>query len=137
MFNYKPIPYFCEIKSRTIKVHDVSWWLPNLQLQTLLCVSGSKHKAFGKQMVHEKHKLFQVFAPFCWSMKYEKCQGLHPRQVSQAEPRKSNNICFAPHFLTVLILIFCLLLSLKVNQASHIEDLKSSSIENYVRIISS
>ena len=36
------------------------------------------------------------------------------------------------YFLTVLILIF----SPKVNQASHIEDLKSSSIENYVRIIS-
>lgn len=80
LITYKPIPYFCEIKSRTIKVH-VSWWLPNLQLQTIVCVSGSKHKAFGKQMVHEKHKLFQVFAPFCWSMKYEKtdnkCQGLH------------------------------------------------------------
>ena len=37
------------------------------------------------------------------------------------------------YFLTVLILIF---FSPKVNQASHIEDLKSSSIENYVRIIS-
>ena len=93
MFNYsKPIPYFCEIKSRTIKVHDC---LTLLQLQTLLYTQS----LWKDQMVHEKHKLSWIFAPFCWSMKYDKtkCQGL-PRQVSQAEPRKSNNICFAPSF---------------------------------------